>query len=78
MKALGHALDLLLTFQVKGTGGRSDEAMGHFQDHIRPGAFGTFRQRCPLNAITLAKRDNFLALQVHNYLLSLLPWACSH
>jgi hypothetical protein len=78
MKALGHTFDLLLTFQVKGTGGRSDEAMRHLQDHIRPGAFSAFSQRRTLNAITLAKRDDFLALHVHNRLLSLLPWGCSH
>jgi hypothetical protein len=50
--------------------------MGHFQDYIRPSAFGTFSQRWALNTITLAKRDDLLALQVHNRLLSLPLRVC--
>src|SRR4029453_3871355 len=78
MKPLRHAFDLLLTLQVKGTSRRSDEAMGHLQYHIRPGAFSAFSQRRALNAITLAKRDDLLPLHVHNRLLSLPAQLCSH
>jgi hypothetical protein len=63
-----------LTFQVKGTGSRSDEAMGHLQDYVCPGTFGTFSQRHTLNAIPLAKRDDLLTLHVHNGLLTLTGW----
>jgi hypothetical protein len=54
VKAFGRALDLRLTFQVKGAGGRSDEAMGHFQDHIRPGTSRALGYRRPLNSVALA------------------------
>jgi hypothetical protein len=78
IETLGHTLDFLLTFQIKGAGGRSDEAMRHLQDHLSPSAFGTFRQCGPLNAITLAKRDDFLPLHVHNHLLSLRSCVRNH
>jgi len=78
MKTLGHALDLRLTFQVKGAGGRSNEAMGHLQDHVRPGAFGALGERRPLNAVALAQRDDFFTLNVHDRLLSLTARVCGN
>jgi hypothetical protein len=72
MKAFGHALDLLLTFQVKGASRGSDEAMGHLQNHIGPGTSGAFSDRRPLNPVTLAEGDDFLTLDVHDPLLDLI------
>jgi hypothetical protein len=71
MKALGHAFDFLLTFQVKGPSSRSDEAMGHLQDHIGSGAFGAFGERHPLNSVALSECNDFLALDVHDHLLDI-------
>jgi hypothetical protein len=77
MKTLGHALDLFLTFQVKGARRRSDETMGHLQDHIRPGTFGAFSERRSLNAVALAQRDDFFTLHVHDRLLTLTSWCAA-
>jgi hypothetical protein len=60
--ALGHPLDFLLTFQVKGAGGRSNEAVRHFQHHFRPGAAGTLGNGVALHTVPLTQGDDFFPL----------------
>ena len=63
---IDRSLYFLLTFQVNGACRRSDEAVGHFQDHVGPGAAGTLADRRSRNPVSLAQGDHLLALQVHS------------
>jgi hypothetical protein len=60
--ALGNSLDFFLTFQVKGSSGRSHEAVRHLQDHFRPGAAGTLGNSVALHAVALTQGDDFFPL----------------
>jgi hypothetical protein len=60
--ALGNPLDFFLTFQVKGTGGRSNEAVRHLQYHFRPGAAGTLGNSVALHAVSLTQGNDFFPL----------------
>jgi hypothetical protein len=51
---LGDAFDVFLTFQVKGTGSRSDKTVSGLQDHFRPSALRAGSKSTALHAITLS------------------------
>jgi hypothetical protein len=59
---LGDALDFILTFQVKSTGGRSHEAVRHLQHHLRPGTGGALGNGMPLYAIPFTKGNDLFSL----------------
>jgi hypothetical protein len=69
----GHALDFILTFQVKSTGSRSHEAMRHLQHHLRPGAGGTLGNGMPLYPVPFTKGNHLFSLQIHAVLLVEVP-----
>jgi hypothetical protein len=60
--ALCHAFDFFLTFQVKGTGSRSDKAVGGLEHHVCPSTLRTGSNSAALHAIALAQRNNFFSL----------------
>jgi len=62
MVALCHALDVFLTFQVKGARGSSHEAVGRLQHHFGTGTPGALGKRTALYAVTLSQRNDFLTL----------------
>ena len=60
-----YPLDVFLTIQVKGSGGRSNEAVGGFQGHLGPGALGAQGEGAALHPVALSQGDDTLVLQVH-------------
>jgi hypothetical protein len=58
----GHPLNFFLTFQVKGAGSRSNEAVRHLQDHFSPGAAGALGNGAALHAVTFAQSNNLFSL----------------
>jgi hypothetical protein len=56
------AFDLGLLIQVRGTGGRSDEALIQLEQHFGTGAARHCRDRRRLHAVPLADRYDSLAL----------------
>ena len=60
--SLGHALDFFLTFQVKGAGRGSNEAVGRLQHHVGTGTPGALGNRTALHAVTLSQRNNLFSL----------------
>jgi hypothetical protein len=59
---LCHALDVFLTFQVKGASGSSNEAVGCLQHHFGASTPGAHGNRTALYAVTFSQRNDFLAL----------------
>jgi hypothetical protein len=59
---LCHALDFFLTFQVKGAGSSSNEAIGCLQHHFGASTPGALGNRTALYSVTLSQRNDFLAL----------------
>jgi hypothetical protein len=53
-----------LTFQVKGTSGRSDEAVSNFQYDFRPGGASYRGDGITLDSISLTESDYTFAIQV--------------
>ena len=68
-----HPLDLVLTFQVKGAGGRSDEAVGLLQHHLGAGGPGARGDGPALDPVALAEHEHLLALEP-GMAEALCPW----
>ena len=62
MVTLCDAFDFFLTFQVKGTGSRSDKAVGGLQHHFCPSTLRAGSNSTALYPVALSQRNNFFAL----------------